>query len=196
MTDAGVEDDWFGMGWLILYFQGMGLRMTDSGVWVRVFERLRESVWETWVYELRDWVRECLNWERVFKSVRLIYCADFESYKLDFYVAPRGNFVLLRVSEKHWTRVLIKSRVLKTRDASFTHTFKIGQLTKLLEYYCYLEKVFHYNYLFPGYIIPKGWKVLVWYGAVHMDSEIYDNPQNFDPSRWNVSPFFVLFPWP
>ena len=23
-----------------------------------------------------------------------------------------------------------------------------------------------------------------------MDSEIYDNPQNFDPSRWNVSPFF------
>ena len=26
-----------------------------------------------------------------------------------------------------------------------------------------------------------------------MDSEIYDNPQNFDPSRWNVSPFFFFF---
>ncbi|GMY20746.1 beta-amyrin 11-oxidase-like [Fagus crenata] len=36
-----------------------------------------------------------------------------------------------------------------------------------------------------GYIIPKGWKVLVWYGAVHMDSEIYENPRNFNPSRWN-----------
>uniref|UniRef100_A0A2N9IDY1 Cytochrome P450 n=1 Tax=Fagus sylvatica TaxID=28930 RepID=A0A2N9IDY1_FAGSY len=36
-----------------------------------------------------------------------------------------------------------------------------------------------------GYIIPKGWKVLVWYGAVHMDPEIYENPQDFNPSRWN-----------
>ena len=41
--------------------------------------------------------------------------------------------------------------------------------------------------------MPKGWKVLVWYGAVHMDFEIYDNPQNFDPSRWNISLFFYLF---
>ena len=31
------------------------------------------------------------------------------------------------------TRVLIKSQVLKTQDASFTHSSKTGQLTKLLE---------------------------------------------------------------
>ncbi|KAB1224115.1 Beta-amyrin 11-oxidase [Morella rubra] len=35
-----------------------------------------------------------------------------------------------------------------------------------------------------GYTIPKGWKVLVWCGAVHMDPEIYENPQDFNPSRW------------
>ena len=40
------------------------------------------------------------------------------------------------------TRVLIKSRVLNTRDASFIHTFKTGQLKKLLEILCYLERVF------------------------------------------------------
>ena len=40
------------------------------------------------------------------------------------------------------TRVLIKSRVLKTRDAIFTHSSKTGQLTKLLEILCYLERVF------------------------------------------------------
>ncbi len=45
----------------------------------------------------------------------------------------------------------------------------------------------------PGYIIPKGWKVLVWYGAVHMDSEIYENPQNFNPSRWNVSTIILYY---
>ena len=62
-------------------------------------------------------------------------------------MAPRGNFVHVRVLPKQRTqdletRVLIKSRVLKTRDASFTLTFKTGQLTKLLEIFCYLERVF------------------------------------------------------
>ncbi|XP_041022949.1 beta-amyrin 11-oxidase-like [Juglans microcarpa x Juglans regia] len=35
-----------------------------------------------------------------------------------------------------------------------------------------------------GYTIPKGWNVLAWNGAVHMDPTIYENPKNFDPSRW------------
>ncbi|KAE8677567.1 defensin-like protein [Hibiscus syriacus] len=36
-----------------------------------------------------------------------------------------------------------------------------------------------------GYFIPKGWKVLVWHSAVHMDPEIYHNPKQFLPSRWD-----------
>ncbi|XP_052874607.1 beta-amyrin 11-oxidase-like [Gossypium arboreum] len=36
-----------------------------------------------------------------------------------------------------------------------------------------------------GYFIPKGWKVLVWQNAVHMDPEIYPNPKEFLPSRWD-----------
>ncbi|KAL4308853.1 hypothetical protein GQ457_01G033250 [Hibiscus cannabinus] len=36
-----------------------------------------------------------------------------------------------------------------------------------------------------GYIIPKGWKVLVWNRAVHMNPEIYSNPNDFLPSRWD-----------
>ncbi|KAK7367678.1 hypothetical protein VNO80_09696 [Phaseolus coccineus] len=35
-----------------------------------------------------------------------------------------------------------------------------------------------------GFTIPKGWKVLVWNRRVHMDPEIYNNPKEFDPSRW------------
>ena len=108
-ADCEEKESVWGWGWFLLHVEG--LRMTDLGVWVRVFERLRESVWETkteclrdWVFELRDWVRESLNWEsvfeRVFESVRLIYCADFESYKLDFYVAkfrPPGKFIHVSV---------------------------------------------------------------------------------------------------
>ncbi|XP_040998199.1 beta-amyrin 11-oxidase-like [Juglans microcarpa x Juglans regia] len=36
-----------------------------------------------------------------------------------------------------------------------------------------------------GYLIPKGWKVLVWNRSVHMDPELYENPKQFDPSRWD-----------
>ena len=42
-------------------------------------------------------------------------------------------------------------------------------------------------FYFPGYTIPKGWKVLVWFRSVHLDPEIYPNPREFDPSRWDVS---------
>nr|POE59693.1 ent-kaurenoic acid oxidase 1 [Quercus suber] len=36
-----------------------------------------------------------------------------------------------------------------------------------------------------GYLVPKGWKVLVWNRGVHMDPETYANPKEFDPSRWD-----------
>ncbi|OMO93147.1 Cytochrome P450 [Corchorus olitorius] len=38
---------------------------------------------------------------------------------------------------------------------------------------------------FNDYFIPKGWKVLVWTRAVHMDPENYVNPKDFLPSRWD-----------
>ncbi|TVU47594.1 hypothetical protein EJB05_07200, partial [Eragrostis curvula] len=35
-----------------------------------------------------------------------------------------------------------------------------------------------------GYLIPKGWKVQLWYRSVHMDPEVYPDPRKFNPSRW------------
>ncbi|XP_022738261.1 ent-kaurenoic acid oxidase 2-like [Durio zibethinus] len=35
-----------------------------------------------------------------------------------------------------------------------------------------------------GYLIPKGWKVLVWNRAVHMDPEVYSSPKEYLPERW------------
>ena len=78
-------------GWVLLHVKR--LRVTDLGVWVRVFE-LWESVWET------KSVWECLS--EAFESgcVSGLECADFKSYKLDLYVAkfgPHGKFVHVRV---------------------------------------------------------------------------------------------------
>ncbi|XVF13577.1 hypothetical protein REPUB_Repub08aG0219200 [Reevesia pubescens] len=36
-----------------------------------------------------------------------------------------------------------------------------------------------------GYIIPKGWKVMTWSRAFHLDSENYSSPKEFLPSRWD-----------
>ena len=126
------------------YLRDSGLRFCFStGLW------LLESEWVSeWVTEFERaewkgvWVSEwvSLNFEDfVMSRLKVLwicfYFADFKSHKLDFYVAPRDKFVQLRVAQKHWTRVLetrvlIKSQVLKTRNASFTHTFKTGKLTK------------------------------------------------------------------
>jgi cytochrome P450 len=38
-----------------------------------------------------------------------------------------------------------------------------------------------------GYFIPKGWKVMPWIRAVHMNPQYHSNPEEFNPARWNVS---------
>ena len=56
--------------------------------------------WECFsVFELWECLREALESARFFG----LWCADFKSYKLDFYVAkfaPRGKFVHVRVWQK------------------------------------------------------------------------------------------------
>ena len=44
----------------------------------------------------------------------------------------------------------------------------------------------HDECLETGYLIPKGWKVQLWYRSVHMDPEVYPDPKKFNPSRWEV----------
>ncbi|CAB4299672.1 unnamed protein product [Prunus armeniaca] len=45
-----------------------------------------------------------------------------------------------------------------------------------------------------GYTVPKGWKVLVWFRSIHYDSEIYPNPLEFNPDRWdNYTPKPLTF---
>ncbi|XP_039124523.1 ent-kaurenoic acid oxidase-like isoform X2 [Dioscorea cayenensis subsp. rotundata] len=39
--------------------------------------------------------------------------------------------------------------------------------------------------MIQDYIIPKDWKVQLWYRNVHMDPEVYPDPKAFKPSRWN-----------
>ncbi|XP_038905890.1 beta-amyrin 11-oxidase-like [Benincasa hispida] len=36
-----------------------------------------------------------------------------------------------------------------------------------------------------GKIIPKGWKVIPWFGELYMDEKQFPSPREFNPSRWD-----------
>lgn len=44
-----------------------------------------------------------------------------------------------------------------------------------------------------GYLVPKGWKVQLWYRSVHMDPQVYPDPKKFNPSRWEVRRMGLFF---
>lgn len=39
---------------------------------------------------------------------------------------------------------------------------------------------------FLGYVIPKGWKVLPLFRNIHHNPDFFQDPQRFDPSRFEV----------
>ncbi|KAG8368375.1 hypothetical protein BUALT_Bualt15G0039000 [Buddleja alternifolia] len=41
---------------------------------------------------------------------------------------------------------------------------------------------------YNGYIIPKGWKVMPLFRNIHHNPEYFNEPQNFDPYRFEVNP--------
>ncbi|KAJ0789659.1 putative (+)-abscisic acid 8'-hydroxylase [Helianthus annuus] len=41
---------------------------------------------------------------------------------------------------------------------------------------------------YKGYLIPKGWKVMPLFRNIHHNPEFFPNPQQFDPSRFEVPP--------
>ncbi|XP_057547919.1 ent-kaurenoic acid oxidase 1-like [Amaranthus tricolor] len=41
---------------------------------------------------------------------------------------------------------------------------------------------------FKGYLIPKGWRVMVWLRQLHNDPNNFDDPMCFNPDRWDTRP--------
>ncbi|CAO2832131.1 unnamed protein product [Amaranthus hypochondriacus] len=41
---------------------------------------------------------------------------------------------------------------------------------------------------FKGYLIPKGWRVMVWLRQLHNDPNNFDDPMVFNPDRWDTRP--------
>lgn len=69
-------------------------------------------------------------------------------------------------------------------------TLRLGNVVRFVHRKA-IEDVF-----FKGYHIPKGWKVLPVFTAPHLDQDVYENPLQFDPRRWQnaqKNPYFTPF---
>ncbi|KAJ4714423.1 Cytochrome P450 [Melia azedarach] len=59
-----------------------------------------------------------------------------------------------------------------------SETLRLGNVVRFL----HRKALKHVRY--KGYDIPRGWKVLPVIAAVHLDSSLFDQPQHFNPWRW------------
>ncbi|KAH7514368.1 hypothetical protein FEM48_Zijuj11G0082200 [Ziziphus jujuba var. spinosa] len=97
---------------------------------------------------------------------------------------------------KEEQEMIIKNRPPDQKGLTFKEIKQMGYLAKVID-----EMLRQTNMVFAnfreaiadvninGYFIPKGWKVFAWSRGVHMDPEIYSDPLEFNPERWdNVRP--------
>lgn len=69
------------------------------------------------------------------------------------------------------------------KKMSFTHcvineTLRLGNVVR------FVHRKALQDVSFKDFLIPKGWKVLPVFCAVHLDPNVYKNPLQFDPWRW------------
>ncbi|KAI3673027.1 hypothetical protein L6452_39136 [Arctium lappa] len=75
----------------------------------------------------------------------------------------------------------------QTRNMPITHKVILESLRMAsIISFTFREAVTDVEY--KGYRIPKGWKVMPLFRNIHHNPEFFHNPQEFDPSRFEVAP--------
>ncbi|KAL5550926.1 hypothetical protein UlMin_001102 [Ulmus minor] len=92
---------------------------------------------------------------------------------------------------KEEQKEIVRRRTSTEEGLSCKETKQMEYLNKVIDETLRVVNVSLFNYRealndvsIGGYIIPKGWKVLVCYRGIHLDPELYPNPKEFNPSRW------------
>ncbi|KAJ6335198.1 hypothetical protein OIU78_011936 [Salix suchowensis] len=75
----------------------------------------------------------------------------------------------------------------QTRNMPFTRKVVLESLRMAsIISFTFREAVADVEY--KGYLIPKGWKVIPLFRNIHHNPEYFSDPQNFDPTRFEVAP--------
>ncbi|XP_024521579.1 abscisic acid 8'-hydroxylase 2-like [Selaginella moellendorffii] len=80
-------------------------------------------------------------------------------------------------------------RVANLTDFSYREIVEDVEYGGLTEYYPSTNITFtRFCLSFPGFIFPKGWRLLVAHWVFHLSPEYHPNPEEFDTSRFKVAP--------
>lgn len=88
--------------------------------------------------------------------------------------------------ELSWNVGFEGSFVKKLVTKSCSRTEVIDKSLRLANVLPWVFRVAMQDVEIKGFVIPKGWKVLVFLMGKHLDATIYNDPGTFNPWRWQV----------
>nr|BBI21930.1 cytochrome P450 monooxygenase [Momordica charantia] len=140
------------------------------------------------------------NGEKIFNDNAII-CMLLGLLYAGYHTSAHGaQWTMVHVSEnpdvyqkaKEEQEMIIKQRPSTQKGLNFKEIKQMKYATKVINEMLRLNNIVFTTFRVAttdvnvnGYIIPKGWAVPIWNRGVHMDPEIYQNPLEFDPSRWD-----------
>ncbi|CAI9759523.1 unnamed protein product [Fraxinus pennsylvanica] len=103
--------------------------------------------------------------------------------------------VLLAVTEEQEAIMRNKVECGEDKILSWADTKKMTITTRVIQETLRVASILSFTFReavedveFNGYLIPKGWKVLPLFRNIHHSGENFRDPENFDPSRFEVAP--------
>ncbi|XP_034217204.1 ent-kaurenoic acid oxidase-like [Prunus dulcis] len=104
-----------------------------------------------------------------------------------YYLAKYPNVLITLLEENMAISQNKKGEFITSEDVS-----KMKYTNKVVEETIRMANISAFNFRsavkeveYKGYIIPKGWKVILWLRYSHTNPENFDDPMCFNPDRWN-----------
>lgn len=159
-------------------------------------KRMQEGNENSEENDLLNWVlkHSNLSTEQILDLILSLLFAGHEtssvSIALAIYFLPGCPQAILQLREEHKEIARAKKLAGETeltwedyKKMEFTHcvvneTLRLGNVVR------FLHRKALKDVRYKGYDIPCGWKVLPVIAAVHLDPLLFDQPQNFNPWRW------------
>ncbi|CAL5197606.1 unnamed protein product [Lathyrus oleraceus] len=149
--------------------------------------------------DLLNWVMKHsnLSTEQILDLILSLLFAGHETssiaISLAIYFLPGCPQAMQQLREEHREIVRYKKKVGEVeltwndyKNMEFTHcvvneTLRLGNVVR------FLHRKAIKDVWYKGYDIPCGWKVLPVISAVHLDPSNFDQPQHFNPWRWQAN---------
>ncbi|XP_071731621.1 ent-kaurenoic acid oxidase 2-like [Rutidosis leptorrhynchoides] len=143
--------------------------------------------------KLKDEEGRHLNEMEILDNIVSILVAGYESTTLAtmwaiYYLAKYPN-VLQKLRDENMSLKKIKNEEFVTSDEvlKMKYTMKVVDETiRMANIAAIVFRTTTKDVSYKGYMIPKGWNIMLWIRYLHTDPENFDDPMCFNPDRWDV----------